>query len=979
VRYVEARGRKNALVGTILLVLCTASVLGLAAHAAYRGAHDVVPTRWSAAVLLAGGMLLLVVLLRMSIQSLEVAIRPLATQDAVEPSATSNGARAAGSIIQTRHRRLRLVEGTMSGLCAVGDVALLLFAGSLLWALGGAEPSSWLLTVIVVLVAGVTLVGLVAAALAVFRLGRHLRDLDGAPEAGGPPDPLPDADEQTTKWGVGPGGEMICCSGGGIRSASFCMGALQHLAETGRYQRAKAVFAVSGGSWTAAAFHAVHRQLDPDQDVADQVVGTDPAPDLFALNSPELRRFRRDTRYLASSSSQRLRMALAFVFGTAINLSLVLAAMRLAAWFIGWIMAASGTLALNGATLTIRTSAAWTSPLWLGGALLLGSLATFVLARLVDSLVPFAGQSALSEPRWNDPQVPRSSRLAGIVRGLDRATAPLVSAGAFAMLVWPGIPVLGWGLDSLGRRIAHLPVLAGVVSTVASWMNGPAAVAGVVSAAVAFAGLVRAAVKGQADARPTTRRAVLRVVRVQLAPWLGSGLVLGGGYLLLSVWSQDYARGFLDSAGPRGASPVDGLVIASAVTVLVLSFFTSANFTTLYAFFRDSLAEAYLMSRSSDGTKAHAMKPQDVPTFSALGRYVARDVPVTPALVMCATANVSDRLLVPAGRRATSFLFTSAGIGLPDRQLPERGRRLDPEVYEGGRRRDTSLAAAMAISGAAVAPVAGRESNNVHPYRLLMALANLRLGVWLKNPYWVSEPDPPGPMPWRLLGRLATRLVHRRNDSGDPPQRVRALLVSLVFWFGDFLSAPGPGMILREGLGRTSLYSRYLYVTDGGHLDNLGMVEALRQRPEQLIVLDASADKEDTFITLASAIATARMDLGIEVSGFNLKSATRGDLTAVRQAWTVGSARYPDGATCRIVYIKALYVEDATLDLTGYKSLHPEFPLTGTTDQLYDEFDLEAFRQLGYFITRKALHGFAELQPRSAAAPNHVFATPGRR
>src|SRR3954451_23198456 len=49
----------------------------------------------------------------------------------------------------------------------------------------------------------------------------------------------------------------ICCSGGGIRSAAFNLGALQELQSAGRLQDAKYIAAVSGGSYIAAAFSMV--------------------------------------------------------------------------------------------------------------------------------------------------------------------------------------------------------------------------------------------------------------------------------------------------------------------------------------------------------------------------------------------------------------------------------------------------------------------------------------------------------------------------------------------------------------------------------------------------------------------------------------------------------------------------------------------------------------------------------------------------
>src|SRR4051812_21842367 len=49
----------------------------------------------------------------------------------------------------------------------------------------------------------------------------------------------------------------VCCSGGGMRSASFNLGALQAIQSAQRLQKVRYLAAVSGGSYIAAAFAMV--------------------------------------------------------------------------------------------------------------------------------------------------------------------------------------------------------------------------------------------------------------------------------------------------------------------------------------------------------------------------------------------------------------------------------------------------------------------------------------------------------------------------------------------------------------------------------------------------------------------------------------------------------------------------------------------------------------------------------------------------
>jgi predicted acylesterase/phospholipase RssA len=53
----------------------------------------------------------------------------------------------------------------------------------------------------------------------------------------------------------------ICCSGGGIRSATYCLGALQSLLRNGLYGKARCIVGVSGGSYIAASLALVRHGL----------------------------------------------------------------------------------------------------------------------------------------------------------------------------------------------------------------------------------------------------------------------------------------------------------------------------------------------------------------------------------------------------------------------------------------------------------------------------------------------------------------------------------------------------------------------------------------------------------------------------------------------------------------------------------------------------------------------------------------------
>ena len=136
------------------------------------------------------------------------------------------------------------------------------------------------------------------------------------------------------------GGTVICCSGGGIRSASFCLGGLQELSKRNIYRDAKAVVGVSGGGYIAAALHVL-RWRSKDK------LGDDWAPlspDAFAPDSEEARWLRRHTRYLFDSLKQATLAVLAIVFGMTVNLFWCALALGVVAWWLGWLLNASGGL-----------------------------------------------------------------------------------------------------------------------------------------------------------------------------------------------------------------------------------------------------------------------------------------------------------------------------------------------------------------------------------------------------------------------------------------------------------------------------------------------------------------------------------------------------------------------------------------------------------------------------------------------------------
>jgi hypothetical protein len=219
-----------------------------------------------------------------------------------------------------------------------------------------------------------------------------------------------------------------------------------------------------------------------------------------------------------------------------------------------------------------------------------------------------------------------------------------------------------------------------------------------------------------------------------------------------------------------------------------------------------------------------------------------------------------------------------------------------------------SLATAMAISGAAADRQTGYHESALTS--LLLALFGARLGVWMPNP-----------------ARAAT-LGARMTRSG-PDSSLRALL--------------------RELGGRTGQDSLDIYLSDGGHFENLGLYEMIRRRCKFIVVVDASADPSATMEDLGNAVRKVKVDLGADIDFRRMRISSRDKPIDRQVAWAYGDIEYGDGDCGRILYIKPSYFEtDLPVDLVSYAAASSSFPHESSGDQSFSEAQFESYRTLGY-------------------------------
>ena len=179
------------------------------------------------------------------------------------------------------------------------------------------------------------------------------------------------------------------------------------------------------------------------------------------------------------------------------------------------------------------------------------------------------------------------------------------------------------------------------------------------------------------------------------------------------------------------------------------------------------------------------------------------------------------------------------------------------------------------------------------------------------------------------------------------------------------LMQPTVGLLWSEAAGHLSYRETWMYMTDGGHYDNLGLVEALRRGARHIVVLDASGDQADTWFTLGGSIALARSDARVNVI-LDPTAMTKGG-TGLKLGQVVhpfaygtfsrapGSPGLPDKGD--IWVCKLGWWTEAPWDVLAYAQQHSTYPCDSTLEQLYDAAEFEAYHELGEAAVLAAAKG----------------------
>jgi hypothetical protein len=203
--------------------------------------------------------------------------------------------------------------------------------------------------------------------------------------------------------------------------------------------------------------------------------------------------------------------------------------------------------------------------------------------------------------------------------------------------------------------------------------------------------------------------------------------------------------------------------------------------------------------------------------------------------------------------------------------------------------------------------------------------------------------------------------VSKSKPSYDP-SKVQSQAVSGAF------DASGPGFgilyLLLELFGSTNDERAYVYLSDGGHFENLGIYELVRRGCRLILACDASEDRDYKLGELGNAIRKCRNDFGVDIkiNVDNLRAVGKSgesgddDIRKSSQHCAVGVISYekartdPTAKPGILIYIKASLTGDEPADVLEYKYSQADFPHDSTADQWFSESQFESYRKLGEHI-----------------------------
>ena len=680
----------------------------------------------------------------------------------------------------------------------------------------------------------------------------------------------------------------LALSGGGIRSAAFCLGTLQAMHATDILRKVDYMSTVSGGGYIGCSLASCLKQTAGAFPFASQLRQDEP---------PSLQHIRDYSNYLFPNGPFDLfRNAAIYARGLVANgIMLVMFLCTLALFNI----------------ILLSNPALGFLPDW-------ARIGTFALSGI------FAAIILLFVVVW------------GIWRSACAGTSELT--GGWAIAGWILLVILAGALFFelqvyiLDQVHAAAAAKGGFFKGAVTWIKGIIVALAPVSAVFAFlSDKIGDFIKRSKEAERWTQQLWGHVA--------GLAVYVAGAIIPLLLWVLLLQLSYWGKYSPfhfKAASTAwlhtnlsENLLILSyliaACVCFVLTLFLQPNANSLHALYRDRLSKAFLFKPLRyvpviDGVE----KPLD-PVHPKLSDLSEEHSPYL--LVNCALNVGGSKEVNRRGRNADFFLFSRNYVGskttgyVTTRRMQTSGPGL-------------SLGSVMAISGAAFSSNMG--ANTIKPLIATLALLNIRLGYWLRNP--------------RKLGAYAA-------------------------WdaFSNYY-------FLAEMFGMLNEKRHSVYLSDGGHIENLGIYELLRRRCRVIIAVDAECDGEMAFGSFNVLERYALIDLGVRIDlpWQKITNMTKQTGKAIDEEGdapknagphvAVGEIRYPGNRRGILVYIKSSLTGDENDYIFHYKKRYSTFPHETTLDQLFSEEQFEAYRALGFHATHRYFDRRDEFAHRNPSA-----------
>lgn len=781
----------------------------------------------------------------------------------------------------------------------------------------------------------------------------------------------------------------LALSGGGIRSAAFSLGVVQGLSARKAFDSIDFLSTVSGGGYTGAALIAAMERDGGKFPFNTEPDGTDGFAPVDIADSDAVRALRHRCRYLMPNGKFDLVVSFAIILrGLAVNATMVAATVFLFAAVTLLFNPTEEALSRSWVSHALGTGNGFEQHL--GADLLLSKMAGIaLLIWLVLWAVwrsfrtgPNGSGSDFSDPGSRSARFAAWSILALLVIFVTELQAPVLR---WALSLGGGAEGTGVAPEWLSGIAAMLATGTGILALTWRWLltqlqeaaKDPfwkallraafsrlalfvLAMALPVLIYVFYVWLTMAGIRTNVgNGYPAAPLFLVHLTTYGSALWVA---ILGFAALTawLAIWARSigpvaqtllptrwktgaasrskpsrgavfglvllpvaFAAGSLTlpAAAPEALLDIFGMAAVYLLIAVVLTLIAglfSENANSLHRLYRDRLNEAFTLGLENG--VAFRLTRLASPFSSGKARR--------PYLIVNTAVNLQRTKSERRGRSADFFIFTPSHIGSEATgYLPtEDFEAVEPHV---------DLATAAAISGAAVSSAMGRIGFPILAPTL--ALLNIRLGYWVRNPH----------------------VLLSQSSAGAAPVKDWKLFYLFYEMFG----------LLDEKKSKVLL-------SDGGHIDNLGLYQLLKRRCDVVIVSDAEADPAMNFTSLVDVERFARIDLGVRLdlpwapireSALRRKGEiAKGDPAPPWSHAAIGKIYYPKTAgepgvppeeekEGILLYVKSSVTGDERGYILDYERRFPRFPHESTSDQFFSEEQFEAYRALGFHAMDRAL------------------------